>query len=99
MPSTVCLPPIVDDVLHGSVFYKHRPRGGYEERGDMVLVLVDGLFEEVPQIGGVVRMHQRLHKDGFAGLWGQQASLPEDYFQSFLRGLLVDIGQVTCHTA
>ena len=44
-------------------------------------------------------MHQRLHEDGFAGLWGLQASLPEDYLQRFLRGLLVDIGQVACHTA
>ena len=97
--STARLPPIVDDVFHGSVFCEHRPRGGYEERGDQVLVLVDGLFEESPQIGSVVRVHQRLHKDGFAGLWGLQAPLPKDDLQRFLRGLLVDIGQVACHTA
>ena len=65
----------------------------------MVLVLVDGLFEEGPQIGSVVRVHQRLHKDGFAGLWGLRASLPKDYLQRFLCGLFVDIGQVACHTA
>ena len=95
----MCLPPIVNDVLHGSVFCKHRPRGGYEERGNMVLVLVDGLFEEGPQTGSVVRVHQRLHKDGFAGLWGLHASLPKDYLQRFLCGFFVDIGQVACHTA
>ena len=99
MLSTMCRPPIVDDVFHGSVFCKHRPRGGYEERGDMVLALADCLFEESPQICGVTGMHQRLHKNGFAGFWGLQASLPEDHFQGLLRGLFVDIGQVACHTA
>ena len=99
MPSTVCLPPIVDDIFHGSVFCKHRLREGYEERGDVILVLVDGLFEESPQICGVIGMHQRLRKDGFAGLWVQHASFSEDHFQGLLCGLFVDIGHIACHTA
>ena len=84
---------------HGSVFCKHRPRGGYEKWGDMVFVLVDCLFEEGPQICGEAGMHQRLHKDWFAGLWSLQASLSEDHSRGFLCGLFVDIGQIACHTA
>ena len=68
----------MDDAFHGSVFCKHRPRGGCEKWGDVVFVLADCLFEESPQICGVAGMHQRLHKDWFAGFWGLQASLPED---------------------
>ena len=89
----------MDDVFHRSVFCKHRPRGGYAKWGDVVLVFVNCLFEEAPQIRGEAGVHQRLHKDWFAVLWWLQASLPEDHFQCLLRGLLVDVGEIACHTA
>ena len=65
----------------------------------MLPVLVNCPFEEAPQIGGEIGVHQWLHKDRLAGLWWLQSSLPEDHFQCLLRGLFVDVGEVACHTA
>ena len=86
----------MDDVFHRSVFCKHRLCGGYEKWGDVVPVFVNCLFEEAPQICGEIGV---LHKDWVAVLWWLQASLPEDHFQYLLRGLLVDVGEIACHTA
>ena len=93
------LPPIVDDVFHRSVFCEHWSCGGYEKWGDLLPVLVNCLFEEAPQVGGEIGVHQWLRKDWFAVLWWLQASLPEDHFQCLLRGLFVDVGEIACHTA
>ena len=90
---------IVDDIFHRSVFCKHWSGGGCEKWGDVLPVLVNCLFEEAPQIGGEIGVHQWLHKDWLAGLWRLQSSLPKDHFQCLLRGLFVDVGEVACHTA
>ena len=99
VPAAVRFPPIVDDVFHRAVFCKHWSCGGYEKWGNMLPVLVNCPFEEAPQIGGEIGVHQWLHKDRLAGLWWLQSSLPEDHFQCLLRGLFVDVGEVSCHTA
>ena len=86
----------MNDVFHRSVFCKHRSCGGYEEWGDALPVLVNCLFEEAPQVGGEIGVHQWLYKDWFAVLWWLQASLPEDHFQCLLCGLFVDVGEIAC---
>ena len=55
----------------------------------MLPVLVNCLFEEAPQVGGEIGVHQWLHKDWFAVLRWLQASLPEDHLQCLLCGLFV----------
>ena len=99
VPAAVCFPPIVDDIFHRSVFCKHWSGGGYEKWGDVLPVLVNCLFEEAPQIGGEIGVHQWLQKDWLAVLWWLQSSLPEDHFQCLLCGLFADVGEVACHTA
>ena len=89
----MCFPPIADDVFHRAVFCKHWFCGGYEKWGNVFLVLVNSLFEEAPQVGGEIWVHQWLHEDRLAGLWWLQSSLPEDHFQCLLRGLFVDVGE------
>ena len=65
----------------------------------MLPVLVNCIFEEAPQVGGEIGAHQWLHKYWLVVLWWLQASLPEDHLQCLLRGLLVDVGEIACHTA
>ena len=71
-----------------SFIRKHRPCGGYEERGDMVLVLADCLFEESPQICGVTGCISGCAKMGLLGFGGWRRLFRRTTFKAFCAACL-----------
>ena len=64
----------------------------------MILALAYDLFEVKPQVGGELGMHQRLHKNRFAGFWWLQPSFSEDHFQRLNGCLFAHVGHDIRHS-